>query len=193
MELTIKKDINYQSKVLKHNVVTQAVMLLQGREGSLKTELEIYTVLAIMENLVEENLIELCNNDTRDLIDIMASDIEPMFNNLLESEEFNIFYNDVFNNVMRYCDRVYAEQHSMRGLLDTIVDLLASLDTTEVQEVLEKTGEMAAAIKTKHNETMEKQSAEYQEKIINKQEEISDALRKVMANYNITIDEENNQ
>ena len=58
MKLTLLENVNTQSFVLKHNILAQATSLAMGREGVLQTEKNLYLVLALVDNIIQENLIE---------------------------------------------------------------------------------------------------------------------------------------
>ena len=95
MKLTLKENINTNSLMLKHNILLQASGLVMGREGVLQTEKDLYLIMALVDNVIEEDLIASCNEDTRELSAIMTEDIEPFFNSLMEKEEYKILYNEM--------------------------------------------------------------------------------------------------
>ena len=189
MEIKMRDDLNVRSKSLKHSIVTQAIILLDGREGALKSEKEIYTIIAFMDKIADKGIIDRCNEDERNLMDIYNEDIEPAFLDLIKSyENFETLFQEILEQVYEYCDKVYTEQHSFYGLLNLIIDMIGSLEPEQIQETLEKTGEMAANIKKQHNEKLAQQEKEYQTKVIDKQNEINSSLTKLMEKYNVTTE-----
>ena len=58
MTITFKEDMNPQSVIVKHGILMQAATLITGREGVLETEKELYLILAMIDFLAEENIIE---------------------------------------------------------------------------------------------------------------------------------------
>lgn len=179
MEIKMKKDVNVKSAVLKHQIALEAVELLYGREESLKTEIEIYTILAFIDNLSENNLIEECNQDKRNLIDIMGQEIEPVFLQLITNEDYYNLYKEILNDVELYCHKVYDENHSLIGMLNTITEVISSLEPEQVKEVLTKTGEMAGKIKEKEL-AQQKEIADQKAK---QTEEVNDKLEQLINKF----------
>lgn len=189
MEIKMRDDLDVRSKSLKHSIITQAVILLDGREGALKSEKEIYAIIAFMDKIAEGGIIDRCNEDSRALMDIYNEDIEPAFLDLIKTyENYDVLFQEIVKQVYEYCDKVYAEQHSMYGLLNLIIDMIGSLEPEQIQDTLVKTGEMAANIKKQHNDKIAQQEKEYQTKVIDKQSEINESLTKLMEKYNVTAE-----
>lgn len=166
MKLTLKKDININSLTLQHNILLRAMGLLEGREGVLKTEKQLYLMIAMIDLVIEEDLLELCNNDDRDLPQILMEDIEPFFIELIDS---NNDYNKVFNELrvlmLEHCDRIWSEQHSIVGIIDAILTAIASVPEEDKKQVLEDTSKAAADLFEKRTEIINKQNTEINEKI----------------------------
>lgn len=179
MEIKIRENINLDSAVLKHQIALEAVELLYGREEALRTEIEIYTILAYMDTLSESNLIEECNQDKRGLIDIMEQDIEPIFLQLIADEKYYNLYKEILNDVELHCRKVYDENHSLIGMLNTITEAISSLEPEQVQEVLVKTGEVAGKLKEK--EIL--QQKEIAEKKTAQAEEVNDKLEQLINKF----------
>ena len=58
-------------------------------------------------------LLKKCNEDNRDLMVYYDEEVEPAFLELIHiNEEARHFYDEVFMDVMEYCDRVASEQNS---------------------------------------------------------------------------------
>lgn len=179
MEIKTKENINLKSAVLKHQIALEAVELLYGREESLKTEIEIYTILAFVDTLSENNLIEECNQDKRNLIDIMEQEIEPIFLQLIEGKEYYDLYKEILDDVNLYCHKVYEENHSLIGMLNTITEAISSLEPEQVKEVLTKTGEVAGKVKEKE---LAQQKA-IEDKKIKQTEEVNDKLQQLINKF----------
>ena len=98
MEIKMRDDLDVRSKSLKHSIITQAVILLDGREGALKSEKDIYTTIAFMDKIAEGGIIDRCNEDSRALMDIYNEDIEPAFLDLIQTyENYDVLF-QFFNN-----------------------------------------------------------------------------------------------
>ena len=95
MKMTYKKNLNINSLVLRHNIMLEVSNLTMGREGVLQTEKDLYLILALMDNLVEEDLIAEINEDGRDLTAIMLEDVEPEFLKLMEKQEYKDLYDEM--------------------------------------------------------------------------------------------------
>lgn len=106
MKMTLKKNINTKSLVLKHNIMLEVSNLTMGREGVLQTEKDLYLVLAFMDNLIEEDLIQECNEDKRDLTAVMIEDIEPEFLKLIEQEEYKELYKEMEKIHLQRCKEI---------------------------------------------------------------------------------------
>lgn len=166
MKLTLKENINIGSLTLQHNMLLRAVGLLEGREGGLDTEKRIYLMIAMIDLLVQEDLLALCNEDERDLPTIMIEDIEPFFFTLInENKEYETVYHYLENKILEYCQRVWSEQHSVLGVIDAILTTIASIPEDDKKQVLEDTGKAAAELYEKRTDMLERQSAEVSDKL----------------------------
>lgn len=173
MKLTLKENINIGSLTLQHNMLLRAVGLLEGREGGLDTEKRIYLMIAMIDLLVQEDLLALCNEDDRDLPTIMIEDIEPFFFTLInENKEYETVYHYLENKILEYCRRVWSEQHSVLGVIDAILTTIASIPEDDKKQVLEDTGKVAAELYEKRTDILERQSVE-----------VSDKLNKLIQQY----------
>lgn len=106
MKLTVRKDIDFNSIILKHNILLQASNLATGREGALQTEKELYLILAMLDNICEENIIEACNEDKRDLATIMTEDIEPVYLELMKDEKYLSLYKELKELFLQRCKEI---------------------------------------------------------------------------------------
>ena len=141
MQLTLKKDANINSLALQHGILLQSTMLLEGREGVLETEKKIYLMMSFINALVEEDLLELCNNDERNLYTIIMEDIEPFFNGL--DDDYKKVYDELSYILLEHCDRVWDNQHSLVGMIDAVLTMIASMSDEDKKEALVTTGKIA--------------------------------------------------
>lgn len=165
MKLTLKKDIKPNSLMLKHDILLQASGLVMGREGVLKTEKLLYLAMAFVDNLIEEDLIALCNEDERGLTEIFTANIEPEFNKLLENEEYKNLYNEVEKLYLERCKEIWDNEHSFYGVLDAILTMIASLDVEEKKEVLASTAKVAEAAFDRRTEQLSEKTDEVNDKL----------------------------
>lgn len=166
MELTLKKNYNISSITLQHNILLQALTLLEGREGALETEKKLYLIVSIVNNLVNEDLLELCNQDTRDLPTILMEDIEPFFLDLCAKDK-NVKegYEYMEKVLLQRCDKIWEDQHSLLGVIDALLTTIGSMSEEDKKEVLVKTGEMAEQAFNHRTEKMEEATKETNSKL----------------------------
>lgn len=165
MELTLKKGVNINSLTLQHNILIRATMLLEGREGVLETEKLIRLMLATVDMIVEEDVIDLCNNDGRDLITIMMEDIEPFFNNLMEDENFRHAWFYMCDILLKRCKEIWDNQHSAMGVIDAILTMIATIPEEDKKEALVATGKIAEQAFERRTEKMAAKADETNDKL----------------------------
>lgn len=155
MKLTLKENINTNSLMLKHNILLQASGLVIGREGVLQTEKDLYLIMALVDNVIEEDLIASCNEDTRELSAIMTEDIEPFFNSLMEKEEYKVLYNEMKELFLQRCKEIWDNQHSLVGVIDGFLTMIASMTEEDKKDALVQTAKMAEVAFDRRTEVME--------------------------------------
>lgn len=181
MELTLKKNVNINSLTLQHNILIRATMLLEGREGVLETEKLIRLMLATVDMIVEEDVIDLCNNDGRDLMTIMTEDIEPFFNKLMEVEGFREAWFYMVNVLLKRCQEIWDNQHSVMGVIDAILTMIATIPEEDKKEALVATGKIA-------EQAFERRT----EKMAAKADETNDKLAQFVKSYQEKAEQERN-
>ena len=166
MKLTLKEKININSLTLQHNILLQATMLLEGREGVLETEKKLYLMIAMVDALVQEDLLTLCNEDTRDLPTIMMEDIEPFFIEVLDKDaEKKVVYDYMTRVLLERCKNIWDNQHSALGVIDAIMTMIASMPEEDKKEVLAETGKIAEAVYEKRTEILSAKADETNSKL----------------------------
>lgn len=165
MKMTLKKDLNINSLVLRHNIMLEVSNLTMGREGVLQTEKDLYLVLAFMDSLIEEDLIQEVNEDGRDLTAIMLEDIEPEFMRLIEKEEYKELYEEMRKLHLQRCKEIWDNQHSMIGVIDTLLTTIASMSEEDKKEALVITGKMAEEAYDRRTESMKEKVSETNSKL----------------------------
>lgn len=154
MKLTFKKGVDAKSLILKHNILLQASDLVMGREGALQTEKDLYLMMALVDNFVEEDLIALCNEDGRELSQITTEDIEPAFNELMEDEEIANLYKEMHELFLARCKEIWDNQHSFYGVLDALLTAISSMTDEDKKEVLSGTAKIAEQAFNRRTEVM---------------------------------------
>jgi len=182
MKLTLKENINTESLILKHNILLQASGLITGREGVLQTEKDLYLIMAFVDNLIEEDLIALCNEDTRDLTAVMVEDIEPFFMNLIKEEKYNVLYKEVRELFLQRCKEIWDNQHSVIGMIDAFLTSMATLSDEDKKEALKETAKIAEMAFDRRTEIMEE-----------KVDDVNSKLETFVRNYQEKQQEEKNK
>ena len=182
MKLTLKENINTESLILKHNILLQASGLITGREGVLQTEKDLYLIMAFVDNLIEEDLITLCNEDTRDLTAVMVEDIEPFFMNLIKEEKYNVLYKEVRELFLQRCKEIWDNQHSVIGMIDAFLTSIATLSDEDKKEALKETAKIAEMAFDRRTEIMEE-----------KVDDVNSKLETFVRNYQEKQQEEKNK
>lgn len=160
MKITFKK-VNLESVVLQHNILLEATSMLVGREGVLNTEKELYLELAIVDALAEENIIAMCNESEKNLNELMEKDIEPALLGWLAEDADGLkrsFYEKLKYNLLEHEERIWKEQHSLMGMVESFLTMIGSMTEEDKKEALEKTGEVAKAVVEAQTKTMEEKS-----------------------------------
>lgn len=143
MEITIKKDVNTKSLVLRHQMLEQAVVLLGERDEALQTEKDLYIMLSMIDWLAEEDILKYCNESEENLIDILEKEIEPTFLKLLEQPEYAELFEYLKEELDVYCYYQYESNHNVVKMITTIASIFADMDSEDKAKALEKTAEIA--------------------------------------------------
>lgn len=166
MKITVKENLESRSIVLQHNILTEATSLMMGREGALETEKLLYLMLATIDNVAEEDIIKMCNEDKRPLMEIVEEEIEPEFFNMIDkSENFRRLWENLKRILLDRCEQVWKEQNSFMGVIEGIVDALATISDEGKQEVLKATGKIAEQAFEKRTQEMKAEVTEVNDKL----------------------------
>lgn len=181
MKMTLKKGLNTNSLVLRHNIMLEVSNLTMGREGALQTEKDLYLILAFMDNLVDEDLIAEINEDGRNLTDIVLQDIEPEFLKLMEDKNYKTLFEEIKQLHYQRCKEIWDNQHSIIGLFDTILASIAAMSDEDKKEALVETSKIAEEAFNRRTEIME-----------NKIGETNSKLEDFIRNYQEKVNNQNN-
>lgn len=133
MKLTIREGIDKDSKVLKHKIALEAVTLLEDKELVLDTEVYLYVMIALVDNFIEENLVEMVGQDERGFAEIVENEIEPKFNEIREKYEVDDVYEELTYMCIDYKDRVDTKGNTFMGLLDTVLNIFGDRDWSDLK------------------------------------------------------------
>ncbi len=174
MEITIKKDVNTKSLVLRHQMLEQAVVLLGERDEALQTEKDLYIMLSIIDWLAEEDILKYCNESEENLITILEREVEPTFLKLLEQPEYKELFEFLREELDMYCAYQYESNHNIVNMITTIASIFADMSSEDKAKALEKTAEIA-----KETEVLKEEiKAEKIEKVNSKLEALVEQYQK---------------
>lgn len=166
MELKLKENYNISSITMQHNILLQALTMLEGREGALETEKKLYLIVSLVNNLIEEDLLESCNKDERDLPTILINDIEPFFIKICEEDnKIKEAYDYMEKVLLDRCNKIWDDQHSLLGIMDAVLTTIGAMTEEDKKEVLLKTGEIAEQAFNYRTEKMEEATKETNTKL----------------------------
>lgn len=133
MEMTVKQNINTKSIVLKHKIAVGATALLEGREFLLESDVELYTMVSLVNNFIEENLLELVEQDERDFPSILEETIEPFFMELMTTYDYENTYYEIVSIVLDYLNTQEIRQNTMIGLINHLIDVFADQNWEDME------------------------------------------------------------
>lgn len=181
MKLTLNKDFDITMVSKQHSILIQTSLLLEGREGALDTEKELYLILAIVDSMIEENLIEQCNNSDKDLLTLLETEIEPFFRTLLGEQIPREIYMELKFMVLNRCREIWDNQHSLFGVIDALLTSISMMDEEDKKEVLLQTAKIAETAVNRKTEAIEKSTEQVNAKIAN-----------LMEKYQVKVENINN-
>lgn len=143
MKFTLKEDFDIKLVARQHEILLQATALLEGREGVLETEKELYLILAIVGSMVKEDIVGFCNNSDKDLLTLMTEEIEPYFRTLLGEQIPVDVYMEMKFMLLNRCREIWDNQHSAMGVINTILTGISLLSDEDKKQVLTETAKLA--------------------------------------------------
>lgn len=133
MELTIKKDMNVKSVVLRHKIALETITLLDGRENILYTEKELYTMVSLVDNFIEENLIDAINLEKEDFPVIVEKYIEPKFEEIITMYNVQDVYDELVEYVDEYLTNLEYKENTFFGILNTLIDIVNEMNWEDLK------------------------------------------------------------
>lgn len=136
MELKLKEGVDLSLLTTQHNIETIVVNLLDETAIHLGSETEIQLMIAIVNELVEENvynIIQQLNNT--EIVNYIKEQIEPLFMEWVNSEEHYNIYDKMKTSIILYLNSKYKEANSVIGLLQNVVDTIQTLSPEDLQNM----------------------------------------------------------
>ena len=91
--MTVKQNVNFESIILQHKIALEASTMLEDREIVLDTDVALYTMVSLVNNAIEEDLMDIIEKDKREFIDILTEDIEPKFWEIVKQYDCKVILN----------------------------------------------------------------------------------------------------
>lgn len=133
MEMTVKQNINAKSIVLKHKIALGASLMLEERELTLDTDAELYTMVSVVNNFIEENLLDLIEADEREFAEILESDVEPLFDKIMTDYNYQDTFEEIVSTVVNYLDNLQYRRNTVMGLINTLIDFLTDQNWEDLE------------------------------------------------------------
>lgn len=133
MEMTVKQNINAKSIVLKHKIALGASLMLEERELTLDTDAELYTMVSVVNNFIEENLLDLIEADEREFAEILESDVEPLFDKIMTDYNYQDTFEEIVSTVVNYLDNLQYRRNTVIGLINTLIDFLTDQNWEDLE------------------------------------------------------------
>lgn len=124
MEIKIKENIDKGSIVLKHKIALETISILEEKDNTLATEVELYAMVATVDNFSEGSLLDLVTKDERGFAEIVENDIEPKFNEVMEKYEYGETFKLIVEDVNAYLTQQGKLRNTFIGLLNQMLDII---------------------------------------------------------------------
>lgn len=133
MEMTVKQNVNANSIVLKHKIALGASLMLEERELTLDTDAELYTMVSVVNNFIEENLLDLIEADEREFAEILEVDVEPLFDKIIADYNYKETFDEIVATVVNYLDNLQYRRHTVLGLVNMVIDFLSEQNWEDLE------------------------------------------------------------
>lgn len=133
MEMTVKQNMNAKSIVLKHKIALGASLMLEERELTLDTDAELYTMVSVVNNFIEENLLDLIEADKRDFAEILEIDVEPLFDKIIVDYNYKETFEEIVATVVNYLDSLQYRRNTVLGIINTVIDFLSDQNWEDLE------------------------------------------------------------
>lgn len=133
MEMTVKQNVNANSIVLKHKIALGASLMLEERELTLDTDAELYTMVSVVNNFIEENLLDLIEADEREFAEILEADVEPLFDKIITDYNYKETFDEIVATVVNYLDSLQYRRNTVIGLINMVIDFLSDQNWEDLE------------------------------------------------------------
>lgn len=153
MKLTVKQNINKESVVLKHKIALETATLLEGRDKLLQTDHMIYVMVSLVDNFIEESLIALINEDTKEFAEIVERDVEPVFCELIKDKEIEALFYEVLDYINEFKYREETRRTSAIGFVDYLFEIIGEYEWNDLKFFFQHISDKARQVLTDEEES----------------------------------------
>ena len=133
MEMTVKQNVNFESIILQHKIALEASTMLEDREIVLDTDVALYTMVSLVNNAIEEDLMDIIEKDKREFIDILTEDIEPKFWEIVKQYNCKEVYDKIVAINIKFLNDLMLQRNTVFGLVNRIAGLFGEQNWGDLQ------------------------------------------------------------
>ena len=131
--MTVKQNVNFESIILQHKIALEASTMLEDREIVLDTDVALYTMVSLVNNAIEEDLMDIIEKDYREFIDILTEDIEPKFWEIVKQYNCKEVYDKIVAINIKFLNDLMLQRNTVFGLANRIAGLFGEQNWGDLQ------------------------------------------------------------
>lgn len=131
--MTVKQNVNFESIILQHKIALEASTMLEDREIVLDTDVALYTMVSLVNNAIEEDLMDIIEKDKREFIDILTEDIEPKFWEIVKQYDCKEIYDKIVAINIKFLNDLMLQRNTLFGLANRITGLFGEKSWEDLQ------------------------------------------------------------
>ena len=148
MKLTLLENVNTNSIVLIHKIGLETITLLEDRENLLNSEIKIYTMVSLVDNFSEGDLLEDIANEEDDFSILVENVIEPKFFEILDKYNYKETYENILNDVEIYLKEKEYKSNTLIGIIKELNSFLTEQNWEDLKFFFQKVSQEATSILT---------------------------------------------
>lgn len=138
MEFKFKETINVNSFTFKKQVIEETIDLLGEKKNYVRNDIAFYTMIAFLDNMIEENMLIEALGEDKNLMDKLYDVIEPLYIEHIQKNEENYkVFIDIVEQLEEYFEREVMNKHSIPGLLYTVLEEIGNMKPDEIVKLFE--------------------------------------------------------
>ena len=131
--MTVKQNVNFESIILQHKIALEASTMLEDREIVLDTDVALYTMVSLVNNAIEEDLMDIIEKDKREFIDILTEDIEPKFWEIVKQYDCKEVSDKIVAINIKFLNDLMLQRNTLFGLANRITGLFGEKSWEDLQ------------------------------------------------------------